>query len=55
MATAISYRRPVLRATRPNQPALRQVFGRVEEAVRRELAGTTVADMLRDVLSPSPA
>ncbi|MFG1653412.1 Rrf2 family transcriptional regulator [Micromonospora sp. NPDC049275] len=36
------------------QPALRQVFGRLDEAVRRELA-TTIADMLRDVLAQQPA
>jgi DNA-binding IscR family transcriptional regulator len=37
------------------QPALRQVFGRLDEAVRRELASTTIADMVRDVLVQQPA
>ncbi|WP_334629085.1 Rrf2 family transcriptional regulator [Micromonospora sp. CPCC 205539] len=37
------------------QPALRPVFGRLDEAVRRELATTTIADMLRDVLAQQPA
>ncbi|GHJ54160.1 Rrf2 family transcriptional regulator [Nonomuraea sp. TT08I-71] len=37
------------------QPALRQVFGRLDQAVQRELAATTIADMLRDVLTQRPA
>jgi Rrf2 family protein len=36
------------------QPALRQVFGRLDEAVRRELATTTIADLLRDVMAQQP-
>jgi Rrf2 family protein len=33
------------------QPALRRVYGGLEEAVRRQLAQTSVADVLRDVLA----
>ncbi|MET8967443.1 Rrf2 family transcriptional regulator [Streptomyces hydrogenans] len=33
------------------RPALSGVYGRVEEAMRRELAGATIADVLRETLT----
>ena len=32
------------------RPALSQVYGQIEQGMRRELAGVTVADVLRDTL-----
>jgi Rrf2 family protein len=36
------------------RPALGQVYGQVEKAMRRELAAVTVADVLRDTLEVRP-
>ncbi|MFI9572288.1 Rrf2 family transcriptional regulator [Microbispora rosea] len=33
------------------QPTLRQVYDGLEDAMRKQLAGTTIADVLRDVLA----
>ncbi|WP_254715309.1 Rrf2 family transcriptional regulator [Actinomadura sp. NAK00032] len=38
-------------AGRGIQPALRRVYADVEEAVRREFAGVSIADVLRDTLA----
>ena len=43
---------PVARGIRP---ALAPVYARVDDAVRRELAGTSLADVLREALSVSGA
>jgi Rrf2 family protein len=34
------------------QPALKTVYGRLDQALRTELAATTVADVLQDTLAP---